>query len=81
MDDKKVQLEKEMSEALEQGKMEALDPEVAAVHKLLPPYEMRVKAELDPIVEETKIIRNMAKEPDDRYDSYMSGIAKEDKRT
>lgn len=75
MEDKKEQLEKEMSDALEQGNMEAIDPETAAVRQIIPPYVMRVKAELDPIVEETKTIRSMVKELDNRYDRYMSGAA------
>lgn len=72
MNEPKKQLEKHMTEALEQGEMQAEAPEEAAVRRLIPPYEIRSRAELDPIVEETKKIRRLAKEPDDRYGRYMS---------
>jgi len=38
-----------------------------AVKRLAPRWEIRVQAQLDPVVEETKAYRAMAREVDDRY--------------
>lgn len=39
--------------------------------RLSPRYEIRVQTNLDPIVEETRKYRSMAKEIDGRYDEYL----------
>ncbi|WP_025717603.1 hypothetical protein [Paenibacillus sp. 1-18] len=35
-------------------------------------YEVRIQTHIDPIVEETRKYRSMARELDDRYNDYMS---------
>lgn len=76
----KKSLEETMTEALEQGEMRRKDPEQSAVERLLPRYEIRVKAAKDPIVEETGIYRGMAEEVDDRYETYLDSIPKDPDR-
>lgn len=39
--------------------------------RLSPRYEIRIQTNLDPIVEETRKYRGMAKEIDGRYDEYL----------
>lgn len=39
--------------------------------RLSPRYEIRIQTNLDPIVEETRKYRSMAKEIDERYDEYL----------
>ncbi|WP_248925744.1 hypothetical protein [Paenibacillus hamazuiensis] len=70
----KEQLEQEIYEKLTEGEWSAMDPEFSARHMLNPKYEARVQASVDPIVEETKRIRKVAREVDDRYDEYMSRV-------
>jgi hypothetical protein len=67
--DAKDHIEQTLAETLTEGDMQAFDPEDAAVDRLSPSYEIRQAAEQDPIVEETRIIRSMAQEIDDRYQS------------
>lgn len=64
-------LEQEMAEKLAEGAMEHLDPKRTAVERLNPRYEIRVRTERDPIVEETLKVRQTAKEVDDRYDRFV----------
>lgn len=66
----KEQLEEMIEKTLTVGDMESVDPEEGAKALLGTRIEIPVKAEFEPIVEETKIIRSMAKEPDDRYDKW-----------
>jgi hypothetical protein len=47
--------------------------EVEAVKRLAPRWEIRIQAERDPIVEETKAYRAIATEIDDRYDDKDKG--------
>jgi hypothetical protein len=68
---KKEQLEQEVAQILTEGEMKAEDPKEAAVDRLSPRYEVRIQTAKDPIVEETKIFRELAKEVDKRYDKYM----------
>ena len=49
-------------------RQESADEE--ARRKLSPRYEIRVRTEREPIAEETKQFRKIAKEVDDRYDQY-----------
>lgn len=66
----------EMERVLEERLKEPLDnvseadANEKARDRISPPYEYRIRAERDPIAEETKIIRSMAKEPDEKYDKY-----------
>jgi len=76
MDDKN--LEQQLAEALNQEEIRERNNEKEAVKHLSPRYEMRQTTQLDPIVEETKKVRSMAKELDDRYDKYMSMVSKND---
>jgi uncharacterized protein (DUF2344 family) len=82
MDDKeKEKLEKELSDALTEGEMKRIDPAQGAREQLNPRYEIRIRAEKDPIVEETRKIREMAEEVDDRYDDYLSRAEKTTKNS
>jgi hypothetical protein len=65
------ELERRVSETLTEGDMESKDPEEAARERLIHPYEYRIQADSDPIVEETIRYRQLAKEVDDRYEKYM----------
>jgi predicted Zn-dependent peptidase len=68
----KDQFEKELAETLQAGDMHKDDPASKAQELLPPKYEIRIPAQKDPIIEETRMIREMAKEVDDRYDDYLS---------
>ncbi|MGG4103972.1 hypothetical protein AAXB25_08575 [Paenibacillus lautus] len=72
-------LERQLSEMLTDGEMEKKDREKEERRLLSPKYEIRIQTQLDPIVEETKKYRSMAKELDDRYDKYMDKAVKKDK--
>ncbi len=69
--DRREDLEKQVSDALTEGEMQSQDRDEAVKRKLSSKYEIRVQAELDPIVEETVIYRRMAKEVDDRYERIL----------
>jgi len=63
--------ERLLAEQLEDGPIDEPDRE-ALVRSILPPkYEVRIRMEYDPIVEETKRYRSMAREIDGRYDRFM----------
>ncbi|AUS25008.1 hypothetical protein MMB75_21730 [Paenibacillus sp. P2(2022)] len=64
------ELERQLSELLTEG--EIRENEAKKRERLSPKYEVRVQTQMDPIVEETRKYRNMARELDDRYDEYMS---------
>ncbi|HZG56131.1 hypothetical protein [Paenibacillus sp.] len=73
MDTKKQhELERVLEETLHDGVQHAKGPDAQeeARERITAPYHYRVKAERDPIAEETAIIRRMAKEPDGKYDEY-----------
>ncbi|MFC5404555.1 hypothetical protein [Cohnella soli] len=53
------------------------DAKEEAVKRLQPRWEVRVQAELDPVVEETKLYREMAEEVDGRYDNVDTSAKKE----
>jgi hypothetical protein len=57
---------------LTEGEPERQDPGAEAVRKLPPRWEIRIQTERDPVVEETKLYRKMAKEADGRYDDRMN---------
>ncbi|MCC3379160.1 hypothetical protein ACFQ5D_15075 [Paenibacillus farraposensis] len=63
-------LERELSELLTEG--EIRENEAKKRERLSPKYEVRIQTDIDPIVEETRKYRSMARELDDRYDEYMS---------
>lgn len=63
-------LERELSELLTEG--EIRENEAKKRGRLSPKYEVRIQTNIDPIVEETRKYRSMARELDDRYDEYMS---------
>lgn len=64
------ELEAKLAEALERGEIQA-EPTKEAVRRKLPPRTVyRVQAQRDPVAEETKRYRRIAKEIDDRYARY-----------
>jgi hypothetical protein len=71
------EMERELAEQLESGPLEDADRERKTMAKLSPKYEIRIQTEHDPIVEETKIYRKLAREVDDKYDKYMDRIHSE----
>ncbi|MBA9087522.1 hypothetical protein FHR92_004007 [Fontibacillus solani] len=72
MSDEK-ELEKELSELLSDGELSISEEERRQKERKLlsTRYEIRVQTQLDPIVEETRAYRSIAREVDDRYDEYM----------
>jgi hypothetical protein len=66
----KDQLGMDLEKTLTVGEMASSDPERAAVELLPPKYEVRIRAERDPVAEETVEIRKTVKEVDGRYDAY-----------
>jgi len=63
-------LEHALAEQLTGGPLEDADSEQRIKDRISPRYEIRIQTELDPIVEETKQYRKLAKEIDDRYDRF-----------
>ncbi|MDN4619321.1 hypothetical protein QCD85_14525 [Paenibacillus sp. PsM32] len=68
------ELERELTERLTEGLMQEEDREVRERRMIPSKYEIRIQTTLDPIAEETKQYRKMAKEIDGRYDEYMNKI-------
>ena len=66
------ELEQQLSELLTEGEMESVDRKAQERAQISPKYEIRIQTELDPIREETKKFRSMAKEVDGRYDRYVT---------
>lgn len=64
-------LERRLSELLEDGEMEQADRQAKEIRQISPKYEIRIQTTLDPIVEETLRYRKIAYELDDRYDKYV----------
>lgn len=64
-------LERKLSELLEDGEMEPVDRQAKELRQISPKYEIRIQTTLDPIVEETLRYRKIAYELDDRYDKYV----------
>lgn len=65
------ELEEELSELLTEGELKDEDRERKEREQISPRYEIRIQTALDPIVEETRLYRQMAEEIDDRYDDYL----------
>lgn len=64
-------VERLLAEKLTEGPhVEPHDRERLVQARISPKYEVRIQAELDPIVEETRLYRSMAQELDGRYDRY-----------
>ncbi|MFC3750388.1 hypothetical protein [Paenibacillus sp. GCM10012306] len=64
-------LERKLSELLEDGEMEQSERSAKELRQISPKYEIRIQTTLDPIVEETRRYRKIGRELDDRYDKYM----------
>jgi len=65
-------LERELNELLTEGEpLTEEERREEGRRRLSPRYEVRIQAQLDPIVEETIQYRKIAKELDDRYDNYL----------
>ncbi|WP_037284866.1 hypothetical protein [Saccharibacillus sacchari] len=65
------ELEEELSDLLTEGEMKDEDRERKEREQISPRYEIRIQTSLDPIVEETRLYRQMAEEIDGRYDDYL----------
>ncbi|PZD95628.1 hypothetical protein DNH61_13995 [Paenibacillus sambharensis] len=75
------ELEQELAGRLTDGPVEEdRDREARLKAKLSPKYEVRIQSVDDPIVEETKRFRSMAREIDDRYDRYMERAQRQDEQ-
>jgi hypothetical protein len=61
---------------LTEGQLEQNSPEDEAVKALPPRWEIRIQTDRDPIAEETKVYRSIAREVDDRYDDKNKGQPK-----
>lgn len=72
MNEKRDQdLERQLSELLTDGELETGDEQEEGRRRIPPKYEIRIQTQLDPIVEETRKYRRIARELDDRYDKYL----------
>lgn len=69
MDVKKV--EEQLAQTLTEGEMEQQDTTEAARKRLPIKTEIRIQAQVEPVVEETKLYRQMAEEIDNRYDRIL----------
>jgi hypothetical protein len=69
-DDKQQKVAEELDETLRNGDMTAPPTDEAARDRLIPRVEIRIKAEVDPIREETRQIKKVIVEEDDRYNAY-----------
>lgn len=72
----KDDLERKLSELLEDGEMEEGERTAKEIRQISPKYEIRIQTRLDPIVEETLRYRKMGHELDDRYDKYLERVGK-----
>ncbi|AIQ50561.1 hypothetical protein [Paenibacillus sp. FSL R7-0331] len=64
-------LERKLSEMLQEGEMEQGDRTAKEIRQISPKYEIRIQTAHDPIVAETLRYRTIAHELDDRYDKYL----------
>lgn len=69
-------LERKLSELLEDGELHQDDRKAKELRQISPKYEIRIQTTLDPIVEETLRYRKIAYELDDRYDKYLERAGK-----
>lgn len=63
-----MEAEELLVQRLTEGDPDVAAPEEMAVRELPPRWEIRIQTERDPVAEETKLYRSMAREVDDRYD-------------
>lgn len=77
MSEKKHMIEKKLSELLELDEPSEEEVSKEALQKLPPRYEIRIQTQHDPVAEETKRYREIAREVDDRYDKYNQDEDKE----
>ncbi|AGA59084.1 MAG: hypothetical protein C6W55_13130 [Thermobacillus sp.] len=66
-----AEAERVLAEQLTDGPLDESGREERVRASLPPKYEVRIRMEYDPIVEETKRYRSMAREIDGRYDRFM----------
>ncbi|MFD0713465.1 hypothetical protein [Paenibacillus sp. GCM10027626] len=78
-DEKRLEIERELAEQLQPEEVDEQERDRRVRAKLSPKYEIRVQAVHDPIVEETRQYRQMAREVDNRYDKYFNQDADEKK--
>jgi hypothetical protein len=62
--------ETRLARLLEDGSAERVRPEAEAPRRLSPRYEVRIVTERDPLMEETRLYREMADEIDGQYDLF-----------
>ncbi|MDP5275336.1 hypothetical protein [Chengkuizengella axinellae] len=75
---KKRKIEEKVTEVLTEGEYQTENAEDAAVDHIHSKYEIRQQTELDPIAQETRIIRKVVKNDDQLYNDYMSRIENEE---
>lgn len=63
--------EEQLARKLTEGEMESEDTDEAARKRLPMKTEIRIQAQIDPVVQETKLYRQMASEVDGRYDRWV----------
>ncbi|MFE5317952.1 hypothetical protein ACFQ88_04480 [Paenibacillus sp. NPDC056579] len=78
MDAKKV--EEQLAQTLTEGEMEQQDTTEAARKRLPIKTEIRIQAQVEPVVEETKLYRQMAEEIDNRYDRILGRNSDDNKK-
>jgi 23S rRNA A2030 N6-methylase RlmJ len=71
-------LEEELAEQITETKIEADDAAEDARKRLPVKTEIRIQAQIDPVVEETRRFRQMADEVDERYARYDKLVDKSD---
>ncbi|SEU29054.1 hypothetical protein [Paenibacillus sp. NFR01] len=64
-------LERKLSELLEEGELDEGDRRKRELARVSPKYEIRISTRFDPVAEETRKYREIAEELDDRYDKYL----------
>lgn len=57
-----------LAQKLSEDELESPNAEKEAVKRLSPRWEIRIQSNRDPIAEETKAYREIAREVDNRYD-------------
>ncbi|CAM3059849.1 hypothetical protein PASE110613_14865 [Paenibacillus sediminis] len=65
------EVERQLNEMLTEGDIKLEDRHAQERERMSPKYEIRIQTTMDPIVEETRLYRSIAKELDGRYDEYL----------
>jgi hypothetical protein len=68
--DKERLIAEELEEVLTSGEMEREGIVEGARNRLIPKVEIRIQAKVDPIREETRIVKKMIVEENERYNRY-----------